>query len=205
MIGKLKGLIDEIGEDSLILDVGGVGYHVFVSHRLLACVEGQGSSLTLFIETQMREDAIRLYGFLSRAEQEWFRLLQQVQGVGAKVALALLSTLSGAEMADAIALKDVAVLCRAPGVGKKVAERMITELKNKVGALTSANLVGSFGAAESQENQPPSAVADALSALTNLGYGRGEAAAVVAQALEQLGEDAPSSSLIRVSLQLMSR
>jgi len=205
MIGKLKGIVDEIGEDSLILDVGGVGYHVFVSQRLLTIMEGQGTALTLFIETQMREDAIRLYGFINRAEQEWFRLLQQVQGVGAKVALALLGTLSGAEIADAIALRDVAILCRAPGVGKKVAERMITELKSKVGALVSSNLSTSFGSDETGAGQQPTAAADAISALANLGYGRGEAVTAVAAALKQLGEDADSASLIRVGLQVMSR
>jgi len=181
MIGKLKGIVDEIGEDSLILDVGGVGYHVFVSQRLLTIMEGQGTALTLFIETQMREDAIRLYGFINRA------------------------TLSGAEIADAIALRDVAILCRAPGVGKKVAERMITELKSKVGALASSNLSTSFGSDETGAGQQPTAAADAISALANLGYGRGEAVTAVAAALKQLGEGADSASLIRVGLQVMSR
>jgi len=205
MIGKLKGIIDEIGEDSLILDVGGVGYHVFVSHRLLATVEGQGAALTLFIETQMREDAIRLFGFSSRIEQEWFRLLQQVQGVGAKVALSLLATLSGTDIADAIMLKDVAILTRAPGVGKKVAERMITELKGKVGALSASPLGSSAFVADMPSPQGASAAADAISALTNLGYGRGEAMQAVAFALKQSGEEASSADLIRIGLQLMSR
>jgi len=203
MIGKLKGLIDEIGEDSLILDVGGVGYHVFVSHRLLATLEGQGTPLALFIETHMREDAIRLYGFATRSEQEWFRLLQHVQGVGAKVALALLGTLSTAEIADAITLADVALLTRAPGVGKKVAERMITELKGKAASVAATALgMASFG---SDSSPMPSAVADAVSALANLGYPRAQAAAAVAQAFKQLDEDADSATLIRVGLQLMSR
>jgi len=205
MIGKLKGIVDEIGEDSLILDVGGVGYHVFVSQRLLTAIEGTGAALNLFIETQMREDAIRLFGFINRFEQEWFRLLQQVQGVGAKVALALLGTLGTAQIADAIALKDVAQLTRAPGVGKKVAERMITELKGKVGVLASSNFVDSAFMTDQSGQDVPTAGADALSALVNLGYGRAEAAQAVAQAFKQLGEGADSASLIRVGLQLISR
>jgi len=203
MIGKLKGFIDEIGEDSLILDVGGVGYHIFVSHRLLATFKGQGAPLTLFIETHMREDAIRLFGFATKTEQEWFRLLQQVQGVGAKVALALLGTLSTAEIADALTLADVACLTRAPGVGKKVAERMITELKGKAASVTATAL--SHIPFNSDDSPMPTAVADAVSALTNLGYGRSEAAVAVAQALKQSGEDADSAKLIRVGLKLMSR
>jgi len=202
MIGKLKGLVDEIGEDSLILDVGGVGYHVFVSQRLLTSLEGQGEATTLFIETHMREDSIKLFGFATCVEKEWFRLLQQVQGVGAKVALALLGTLSIVEIADAIALQDVALLTRAPGVGKKVAERMITELKSKVGVLsTTVSHASSF---VGEGDIALSAPADAISALTNLGYSRAQAASAVAQALKQLDEDADSSSLIRVGLKLLA-
>jgi len=203
MIGKLKGVLDDIGEDSLILDVGGVGYHVFVSHRLLATLGNQGTKLTLFIETHMREDAIRLFGFATTAEKEWFRLLQQVQGVGAKVALALLGTLSTAEIADAITLADVALLTRAPGVGKKVAERMITELKGKATTLTATAFGGTAFAGNGAVI--PTAAADAVSALTNLGYGRSEATGAVTQALKQMGDEADSASLIRVGLQLMAR
>jgi len=204
MIGKLKGIIDEIDEDSLILDVGGVGYHIFVSARLLATLEGPGAAYTLFIETHMREDAIRLFGFATRAEKEWFRLLQQVQGVGAKVALALLGTLSTVEIADAITLQDVAILTRAPGVGKKVAERMIIELKGKAVSLTTTAYSSAFLDANLATSMP-TPVADAISALINLGYGRSEATNAVAQALKQLEDNASSASLIRIGLQLMSR
>jgi len=207
MIGKLKGIIDEIGEDSLILDVGGVGYHIFASSRLLATLGNQGAPLALFIETHMREDAIRLYGFATKAEQEWFRLLQHVQGVGAKVALALLGTLSAVEIADAITLADVAILTRAPGVGKKVAERMITELKGKAASITVTSFDNATMGGATMGGNPalmPSAAADAVSALTNLGYSRAQATNVVAQALKQLGDDADSSALIRVGLQRMS-
>src|SRR5690606_26061136 len=123
VIGKLKGLVDEIGEDHCVVDVGGVGYVAYCPARTLAALGGVGTAVTLFIETYVREDAIRLYGFQSALEREWFRLLQNnVQGVGAKVALAILSTLSATELANAIALRDIAMVARAPGVGRKVAE-----------------------------------------------------------------------------------
>jgi len=202
MIGKLTGRVDEIGEDSLILDVGGVGYHVFVSQRVLATLGDPGLMLTLFIETYMREDAIRLFGFATRAEKEWFRLLQQVQGVGAKVALALLGTLSTIEIADAITFQDVALLTRAPGVGKKVAERMITELKGKALALAVPSVVAP---PTGEAVGAPLAASDAISALINLGYGRSEATNAVALALKQLDGEADSAKLIRIGLQLMSR
>ncbi|MBE0693603.1 MAG: Holliday junction branch migration protein RuvA, partial [Aquamicrobium sp.] len=127
MIGKLRGTVDEIGEDHCIIDVHGVGYVAFCSARTLAGLSGTGEAAVLHIETYVREDMIRLYGFASALEREWFRLLQNVQGVGAKVALAVLSTLSPAELANAIALRDIAMVSRAPGVGRKVAERIVTE------------------------------------------------------------------------------
>ncbi|MGB3390478.1 MAG: Holliday junction branch migration protein RuvA, partial [Pseudaminobacter sp.] len=136
MIGKLKGTVDEIGEDYCVVDVHGVGYVAHCSTRTLAALPDAGEAVTLFIETYVREDMIRLYGFQTTLEREWFRLLQNnVQGVGAKVALAVLSTLPPADLANAIALRDIAMVSRAPGVGKKVAERIVTELKNKAPAL----------------------------------------------------------------------
>src|SRR5690606_19740459 len=132
MIGKLKGTVDEVAEDHCIIDVHGVGYVAFCSTRTLGALAGPGEAAVLFIETYVREDMIRLYGFGSALEREWFRLLQNnVQGVGAKVALAVLSTLSPSELANAVALRDVAMVSRAPGVGKKVAERIVTELRDK--------------------------------------------------------------------------
>ena len=135
MIGKLTGILDEVGEDHCIVDVNGVGYVAYCSMRTLGGLPGVGVAVTLFIETYVREDMIRLYGFATTLEREWFRLLQSnVQGVGAKVALAILSTLAPPDLANAIALRDIAMVSRAPGVGKKVAERIVTELKNKAPA-----------------------------------------------------------------------
>ncbi|HMM65196.1 MAG TPA: Holliday junction branch migration protein RuvA, partial [Mesorhizobium sp.] len=135
MIGKLKGTLEEIDEDHCLVDVHGVCYVAYCPARTLAALPAPGEAVVLFIETYVREDMIRLYGFQSALEREWFRLLiNNVQGVGAKVALAVLSTLSPAELANAIALRDIATVSRAPGVGKKVAERIVTELKSKAPA-----------------------------------------------------------------------
>jgi len=203
MIGKLKGVVDEIGEDHLIIDVHNVGYVVHCGSRTLAGLPPPGEGVTLFIETHVREDQLRLYGFASTLEREWFRLLQVVQGVGAKVALAVLSTLTPSELANAIALRDLAMISRAPGVGKKVAERIVTELKSKAPAMGADDLGGfrqSLG-----EGQAPGAVSDAVSALVNLGYGRDQAATAVAAALRSAGEAAPSATLIRLGLRELSQ
>jgi holliday junction DNA helicase RuvA len=139
MIGKLKGLVDTYGDDFVILDVGGVGYVVFCSSRTLQALPPQGEAAVLFIETYVREDQIKLFGFASNSEHEWFKILLNVQGVGTKVALALLSTFKVGEMASAIALKDVASITRTPGVGKKLAERIVLDLKDKAPAFGSVN------------------------------------------------------------------
>ena len=139
MIGKLKGLIDFYGEDFVILDVGGVGYQVHCSVRTLQALPSPGEAAVLSIETYVREDQIKLFGFRSDIEREWFRLLQTVQGVGAKVALAVLGTLPPAELANAIALRDKAAVTRTPGVGPKVAERIVTELKDKAPAFANVD------------------------------------------------------------------
>src|SRR5271167_1689258 len=136
MIGKLKGMIDSYGEDFVVLDVHGVGYLVHCSARTLQALPATGEAATLAIETHVREDQIRLFGFLSNVEREWFKLLQTVQGVGTKVALAVLSTLKPADLASAIAMRDKAMVARTPGVGPKVAERIVTELKDKAPAFT---------------------------------------------------------------------
>src|SRR5690348_2892149 len=135
MIGKLKGIIDSYGEDFIIVDVNGVGYVVHCSARALQSLPPTGDPVSLAIETHVREDQIRLFGFQSDIEREWFRLLQTVQGVGAKVALAVLSTLKPSDLASAISLRDKAMVARTPGVGPKVAERIVTELKDKAPAL----------------------------------------------------------------------
>ena len=134
MIGKLKGIVDSYGEDYIILDVGGVGYQVHCSARTLQALPSPGEPATLSIETHVREDHIKLFGFVSDIDREWFRLLQTVQGVGAKVAMAVLGTLKASELASAVAMRDKAMVARSPGVGPKVAERIVTELKDKVPA-----------------------------------------------------------------------
>lgn len=206
MIGKLKGVVDEIGEDHAIVDVHGVGYVAHCSARTLANLPGEGVAVTLFIETYVREDMIRLYGFESALEREWFRLLMNnVQGVGAKVALAVLSTLSPAELANAIALRDIAMVSRAPGVGKKVAERIVTELRTKAPAYAGAAAATIGLKQEIGEGVAPAPVADAVSALTNLGYSRDIAANAVAAALKAAGEGADSAKLIRLGLKELAR
>ncbi len=206
MIGKLKGTLDEIGEDHCTVDVHGVGYVAFCSARTLAHMPGPGEAVTLFIETYVREDMIRLYGFESALEREWFRLLMNnVQGVGAKVALAILSTLSPPDLANAIALRDIATVSRAPGVGKKVAERIVTELKNKAPAFAGA-ASGTIGLKqELGEGVAPAPIADAVSALVNLGYSRDIAANAVAAAMKSAGDGADSSKLIRLGLKELAR
>ena len=134
MIGKLTGMLDSYGEDFIIVDVGGVGYVVHCSARTLQALPAPGDPVTLAIETHVREDQIRLFGFITGVEREWFRLLQTVQGVGTKVALSVLGTLAPADLASAIALRDKAMIARSPGVGQKVAERIVTELKDKAPA-----------------------------------------------------------------------
>jgi Holliday junction DNA helicase RuvA len=204
MIGKLKGTVDEIGEDHCIIDVHGVGYVAFCATRTLATLR-PGEAAILFIETLVRQDMIRLYGFSAVLEREWFKLLQSVQGVGAKVALAVLSTLSPSELANAIALRDIAMVSRAPGVGKKVAERIVTELKTKAPAFA-GEASGTIGLKqELGEGVAPAPVADAVSALTNLGYSRDVAANAVAAALRTGGEDADSAKLIRLGLKELAR
>jgi Holliday junction DNA helicase RuvA len=205
MIGKLKGTVDEIGDDHAVVDVHGVGYVAFCPSRTLAKL-AIGEATVLFIETVVREDSIRLYGFSSGLEREWFRLLSEnVPGVGAKVALALLSTLSPADLANAIALRDIAMISRAQGVGKKVAERIVTELKNKAPAFA-GEAAGTIGLKqELGEGVAPAPIADAVSALVNLGYSRDIAANAVAAALKAAGEGADSAKLIRLGLKELAR
>ncbi|RFC67810.1 MULTISPECIES: Holliday junction branch migration protein RuvA [Mesorhizobium] len=206
MIGKLKGSVDEIEDDHCTVDVHGVGYVAYCSTRTLSALPGSGEAVTLFIETYVREDMIRLYGFQSSLEREWFRLLMNnVQGVGAKVALAVLSTLSPGDLANAIALRDIAMVSRAPGVGKKVAERIVTELKAKAPAY-SGEASGTIGLKQALgEGVAPSPVADAVSALANLGYSRDIAANAVAAAIKEAGEGADSAKLIRLGLKELAR
>jgi holliday junction DNA helicase RuvA len=205
MIGKLKGIIDSYREDAIVLDVNGVGYLVHCSARTLQELPRAGEPTALAIETHVREDQIRLFGFTSDVEREWFRLLQTVQGVGTKVALAVLSTLKPAELASAIAMRDKAMVARTPGVGAKVAERIVTELKDKAPAFTDVDpaLIRLSGALD--EKSAPQPVSDAVSALVNLGYGQPQAAAAIAAAARNAGEGAQVQTLIRLGLKELAK
>ncbi len=205
MIGKLRGVIDSYGDDNVILDVNGVGYLVHCSARTLQELPPVGQVATLSIETYVREDQIRLFGFMTDVERAWFRLLQTVQGVGAKVALAVLGTLKPADLASAIAMRDKAAVARTPGVGPKVAERIVTELKDKAPAYAEIDpaLVQLSGALE--EKRAPQPLSDAVSALVNLGYGQPQAAAAVAAAARSAGEGAEVKTLIRLGLKELAK
>ncbi|WP_395685653.1 Holliday junction branch migration protein RuvA [Aestuariivirga sp.] len=199
MIAKLKGRIDAVGADWLVIEVNGVGYHVSCSSRTLAALPGPGGFAELHTDMLVSQDLIRLVGFATPAEREWFRLLQTVQGVGTKVALAILSTLSSAEIGSAIALQDKAMIGRATGVGKKLAERIVLELKDKTAALAPLDL--QLGQVSAGLDAPrPTAASDAISALINLGYGQAQAGVAVAAALRSAGDDQPTEKLIRLAL-----
>jgi len=205
MIGKRTGIIDSYGEDFIVVDVSGVGYMVHCSARTLQALPAQGEPVSLAIETHVREDQIRLFGFTSDIEREWFRLLQTVQGVGTRVALSILSTLRPADLASAIALRDKAMVARSPGVGPKVAERIVTELKDKAPRYAEIDpaVVRLAGAVD--EKRAPQPVADAVSALVNLGYGQPQAAAAIAAAAREAGEGAETARLIRLGLKELAK
>lgn len=205
MIGKLRGIIDSYGEDWVIVDVGGVGYQVHCSVRTLQSLPAVGEMASLAIETYVREDAIRLYGFASDLEREWFRLLMTVQSVGTRVALAILGVLKPGDLATAIALQDKTSLTRAPGVGKKVAERIVAELRDKAPAYSSADPALVNLQTDLAEQRAPQAVADAVSALVNLGYSQIQASAAIATASRSAGEAANTETLIRLGLKELAR
>jgi Holliday junction DNA helicase RuvA len=204
MIGKLKGLVDGYGEDFVHIDVGGVVYEAMCSSKTLQALPQVGHATVLHTEMVVREDLIRLYGFASEAEKAWFTLLTTVQGVGARVALSILSTLSPGELASAIALQDKAMVGRASGVGPKLAVRIVTELKGKVPALgaNDAAVLGLQAALGDGIVRGP--VADAVSALTNLGYSQAQASAAVARVVSREGDDAAAEKLIRLGLKELS-
>jgi holliday junction DNA helicase RuvA len=205
MIGKLKGIVDSYGVDYIILDASGVGYLVHCSARTLQALPAPGEAATLSIETHVREDQIRLFGFLTDAEREWFRLLQTVQGVGAKVALSLLGALKPTDLASAIAMGDKAKIRRAPGVGPKVAERIVTELKDKAPAYSDLDPAVIRLGRNVDEKRAPQPLLDAVSALINLGYGQPQAAAAIAAAARNAGEGAETKQLIRLGLKELSK
>ena len=204
MIGKLRGNVDSIGRDWVIVDVGGVGYEVSCPTRTLSRMPAIGQPVTLTIETYVREDAIKLFGFLNDAERSWFRLLQNVQGVGTKVALSILGVLEPQELANAIVLQDKAQMGRAPGVGPKVAQRIVSELRDKAPALLVAGGMGMPTTAHSSPGQM-SPASDAMSALINLGYSPAEANAAVASVSAKLGSEAKAEELIRQGLKELAK
>lgn len=230
MIAKLRGIVDFIGEDHVIIDVNGVGYLVFASRRTLSMMPPVGGDAGLIIETHVREDHIHLYGFADNAEKQWFALLTTVQGVGAKVGLAILSVLSPTDLLRALASQDTTALCRAPGVGAKVATRIVGELKDKAAKLNlgpvAAPVVAPAPVAEKAEGKAKSSrkkaapveaaaseapviddgaiMADAVSALVNLGYGRSEAFGAVGKAAQNAGENRNLDTLIRLGLKELS-
>jgi len=195
VIGKLTGLVDSSGDDWVILDVGGVGYLVYCSGRTLGLLPPPGGGVTLWIETHVREDHIHLYGFADPAEHDWFKLLHSVQGVGAKMALAILSVLPPHDLVRAIAAQDKASLARAHGVGPKLAGRIASELKDKAGGIALGPVAAANGGGRVGEVSE-----DAVSALVNLGYRRAEAFAAVAKASGDLGHGASVESLIKAGL-----
>jgi len=204
MIGKLTGNVDSVTLSTAIIDVGGVGYEVTLGARQLSALPPVGEPVTLSIDTHFREDGVRLYGFATEHERAWFRALQTVQGVGAKVALAVLGTLSAADLANAVALQDKAHVGRAPGVGPKVAARIVAELKDKMPALAPALKPGA-GPAPIAALPEGLAARDAVSALTNLGYAHGEAAAAVGAAIGKAGREARAEELIRIGLKELAQ
>ena len=198
MIGKLTGIVDSISDDIVILDVNGVGYLVQCPASTLSRLS-VGGHVSLMIEMKVSEDAMKLYGFMAAEEREWFRLLQTVQNVGGKVALAVLSTLTPRDLQRAIALGDKAMIGRAPGVGPKLALRIATELKDKVPAM----MAGSDTIAHVAVPRGPEG--DAVSALVHLGYADAKAAEAVARAVQALGEHTETGALIREALKGMAR
>ncbi|MDX5365335.1 MAG: Holliday junction branch migration protein RuvA [Alphaproteobacteria bacterium] len=205
MIGKLRGIVDSTGEDWVVVDVGGVGYHVTCSRRTLQNLPARGEPVTLSIETKVSEEAIRLIGFDSDIERDWFRLLLGVQGVGTRVALGVLGTLAPGDLARAIALDDKKAVSAAPGVGPKVAARIVAELKDKApegGSLAATLAAPANGAVIADASAP---MRDAISALVNLGYPQAQAAGAIATAAKVLEDAATAEQLIRRGLKELAR
>ena len=219
MIGKISGLIDYKASDHVLINVRGVGYVVHVSQRTLAGLGGPGEGVALYTDLLVREDLLQLFGFTTLVEKEWFKLLKSVQGVGAKASMAILSALGADGVSRAIALGDWTAVKAAQGVGPKIAQRVVNELKDKAPAVMAMGAAGAAAPADSDtvvevieevpvhtpgEVQPDAgSQADALSALQNLGYGPGDAAGAVAQAAGQI-PDADTAELIRTALKLLA-
>ena len=201
VIASLKGVLDSVAEESAIVDVGGVGYLVFCSGRTLSKLPRPGEAVRFVVETHVREDHIHLYGFAELGERDWFRLLTTVQGVGAKVGLAILSALGPEELVQVVVAQDKAAVSRANGVGPKLAGRIVLELKDKVSGLAPAAFEISAGLSVAAGGRPE----DAVSALVNLGFQRTDAFGAVARAGQKLGESAEVDALIRAGLQELSQ
>jgi Holliday junction DNA helicase RuvA len=196
MIASLAGIMELVGAESVVVDVGGVGYLVFAASRTLARLPARGEPVRLLIETHVREDHIHLYGFADDAERDWFRLLTTVQGVGAKTALALLSALAPDALTAAVLAQDKAALTQAAGVGRKLAQRIVIELREKVGSVA----LGPAAAADDAAAPGNAVAGDAVSALVNLGYPRTDAFAAVSAAARALGSAARLDALLKASL-----
>jgi holliday junction DNA helicase RuvA len=203
MIAKLAGKVDQVGADAAVLDVGGVGYLAFCSTRTISRLPAAGLPASLLIETHVREDHIHLYGFIDAAERDWFRQLMTVQGVGARLALSILSTVPPEQLGLIILAQDRALLSRADGVGPKLAARIVNELRDKVGAVAAVAMPAISITSAPEADAGPAA--DAVSALVNLGYGRADAFGAVAAATRRLGTDADTAALIRAGLQELAR
>ena len=199
MIAKLAGIIDHVGPEGAVIDVGGVGYLALCSTRTIGRLPAAGSTAALLIEMHVREDHIHLYGFIDAGERDWFRLLTTVQGVGARLALSILSAVAPEDLGLAIFAQDRAVLARADGVGPRLAARIVNELKDKVSGLAPALAHSAGPGSAAVADSGPAA--DAVSALVNLEWGRAEAFAAVAMAMNRLGSGAGVDALIRAALQ----
>jgi len=203
MIAKLAGILDAVGAEGAVIDVGGVGYLAFCSSRTIGRLPPPGAAARLLIETHVREDHIHLYGFIDVAERDWFRLLLTVQGVGARLALALLSALSPEALALAVVAADRTALAHAEGVGPRLAARIVNELRDKVAGVAAARPAS--GATVVAGLIEEGAAGEAISALVNLGYRRGEAFTAVAAAARRLGEGAAVAALVRAGLQELAQ
>lgn len=203
MIAKLSGIVDSVGPEGAVIDVGGVGYLAFCSTRTLGHLPPAGGAVRLLVETHVREDHIHLYGFIDAAERDWFRLLTTVQGVGARLALAILSATAPEALTLAIVAQDKAVLARADGVGPRLAARIVNELQNKVGGL--ALEISAAASPVTQTSGAGGSIADAVSALENLKIGRAEAYGAVTAAARRLGDSAAVEALITAGLQELGK
>jgi len=205
MIAKLAGTVDHIGADMAVIDVGGVGYLVFCSTRTIAGLPPPSAPARLLIETHVRDDHIHLYGFIDAAERDWFRRLTTVQGVGPRLAIALLSSATPDQLALAILAQDKVALTRAEGVGARLAARIVNELRDKLGGLAASASAPAAGVWPSDSATAPGAAADAVSALENLGVGRAEALGAIAAAAHRLGGEAAADALVKAGLEELGR